>query len=301
MHILTIKQLQAGEYLGSKLRIEKTFKEEEKYIAYLASYQSEGLKIYGYLTIPKTEKPANGYPVIIFNRGYIDLKEYKTEWQYTRYVHFLASSGYIVFKSDYRGAGESEGEVENLMESGFAIDVLNGVASIKTLPEVDQKRIGVWGHSLGGDVSLKVILASKDIKAAVVWSAPLMPYDQSLKRWYDPKVLETLKPEEKEKRLEMLDKMVAKFGDPNTNPENYQEISPISHVKEINIPIEIHHGLLDDRVPVTNSENLHQALEALGKQTKLHLYKDGDHNLSGKELKEAMEKSIKFFNKYLKD
>lgn len=301
MHLLTIKQLQTGEYPGSELKIEKTLKEEEKYTAFLASYYSEGLKLYGYLTIPKGDKPEAGWPAILFNRGFIDLKEYKTEWQYTRYVHFLASAGYVVFKSDYRGAGDSEGEWENLMESGFAIDSLNALASLKNLPEVNQARIGVWGHSLGGDVTLKVILASKDIKVAVIWSAPLMPYDISLKRWYDPKNLETLKPEEREKRLQTLHQMVEQFGDPNTHPENYQAISPISHVEEIIIPIEIHHGLLDDRVPVSNSENLHQALGVLGKQTTLHLYPDGDHNLSGKELEEAMEKSIQFFDKYLKD
>ena len=159
MNILTIEQLKKRDYPGSDLKIEQELGEKDGYTAYLASYLSDGLKIYGYLTIPTGENPpANGWPAILFNHGYIPLDHFQTERQYVRYLEYLAKAGFVVFKPDFRGHGRSEGEPSSNFEGGYAIDALNAFESIKKLPEVDKTKIGVWGHSMGGDITLKVLL-----------------------------------------------------------------------------------------------------------------------------------------------
>src|SRR5205814_1073917 len=79
------------------------------YRQYVASYLSDGLKIFALLTVPNGAKPASGWPVIIFNHGYIPPTVYRTTERYVAYIDAFARSGYIVFKPDYRGFGSSQG------------------------------------------------------------------------------------------------------------------------------------------------------------------------------------------------
>ena len=117
----------------------------------LVSYESDGLKIYALLTVPNGDEPATGWPVVIFNHGYIPPAQYRTTERYVAYVDAFARNGYIVFRSDYRGHGSSEGEARGGYGSpDYTIDVLNAVSSIKRFPDADPNRIGMWGHSMGG-------------------------------------------------------------------------------------------------------------------------------------------------------
>ena len=97
-------------YPGSKITIEETLQPGSNYSRYRASYQSEGLKIYALLTVPNGEKPATGWPVIIFNHGFIPPDVYRTTERYLAYVDWLARNGYVVFRPDYRGHDQSEGQ-----------------------------------------------------------------------------------------------------------------------------------------------------------------------------------------------
>src|SRR5687767_8741267 len=85
-HPLTIEALRAGDYPGSDLIIEQTLTPGSNYKRYIASYKSEGLKIYGLLTIPNGQKPSTGWPVIIFNHGFIPPDVYQTTERYIAYT-----------------------------------------------------------------------------------------------------------------------------------------------------------------------------------------------------------------------
>ena len=109
-HPLEISAMRARDYPGSEIVIENVLDPGANYNRYYVSYLSEGLKIYALMTVPYGEKPATGWPVIIFNHGYIAPDVYKTTERYIAYVDQIARSGYIVFRSDYRGHDRSEGE-----------------------------------------------------------------------------------------------------------------------------------------------------------------------------------------------
>ena len=147
-HPLMIEVMRRRDYPGSELTIEETLSPGENYDRFIASYLSDGNRINALLTVPWGAPPPSGWPVIIFNHGWIPPDEYVTELRYVEYVNYLARSGYIVFRSDYRGHGNSEGEAGNPYgEPSYTIDVLNGMAAVLTRPDADPNRVGMWGHS----------------------------------------------------------------------------------------------------------------------------------------------------------
>jgi hypothetical protein len=75
MNILAARQ---KDYPGSAITIEETLEPGANYSRYIAWYVSDGLRIYGLLTIPDGEKPSTGWPAIVFNHGYIPPEVYKT-------------------------------------------------------------------------------------------------------------------------------------------------------------------------------------------------------------------------------
>src|SRR3972149_7689538 len=174
---LTIESMRARKYEGSDLKIEEELEPGANYNTYIASYSSDGLKIYGLLTIPNKIPPDEGFPVIIFNHGYIPPEEYKSDERYVAYIDGFARNGYVVFKPDYRGHGNSQGRPEGAYFSpAYTIDVLNAMRSVERYPNVNPDKIGMWGHSMGGHITLRTMVATPAIKAGVIWGGVVVSY-----------------------------------------------------------------------------------------------------------------------------
>jgi hypothetical protein len=94
---LTIPYLRNREYKSS-LGERKQAIETESYIGYLTSYNSDGLTVYGLLTIPKGDVPEGGYPALVFVHGYIPPQSYRTLENYNSYVDYLAKNGFVVLR-----------------------------------------------------------------------------------------------------------------------------------------------------------------------------------------------------------
>jgi dipeptidyl aminopeptidase/acylaminoacyl peptidase len=298
---LSIGAMRKRNYPGSDLVIEETLAPGSNYNQYIASYMSDGLKIYGLLTVPQGQKPKDGWPVIIFNHGYIPPEQYRTTERYVAYVDVFARNGYIVFKSDYRGNGSSGGQPEGAYYSpAYAVDVLNALSSLKRYPEADPNRIGMWGHSMGGNITLRdIVVDTKDIKAAVIWGGVVGSYDDLMNNWqrrvrYQPSQRELAQ------RNNYRQNLVSKYGTPQTNPQFWQAVDPTYYLSDITTPIQLHTGGNDEEVPVAFSANLQDKLEKIGKTVEYYNYPGGDHNISSPNFEPAMQRSIDFFNKYLK-
>ncbi|MBI2022027.1 alpha/beta fold hydrolase [Candidatus Daviesbacteria bacterium] len=288
------------QYPGSDLKIEETLETGSNYNQYIASYHSDGFKIFGLLTVPIGDKPKDGWPVIIFNHGYIPPAQYRTTERYVAYVDAFARSGYIVFKSDYRGNGSSEGQPEGAYYSpAYTTDVLNALSSIKKFKNVNPQKIGMWGHSMGGNITLRSMVITKDIKAGVIWAGVVASYEDLAKNWARSR---PWMPSQREQvfRRPGRQALIEKYGDFDKNPEFWNSISPIFFVKDISGPIQLHHGTEDEDVPLLFSQRLDEALKKEGKVVEVFTYQGDDHNLSA-NLGLALQRSIEFFNKYLKD
>ena len=174
---LQVEVMRQQSYPGSAIVIEQTLAPGSNYSRYVVSYLSDGYKIYALMTVPDGPKPATGWPAIIFNHGYIPPAQYRTTERYVAYQDAIARSGYIVFKSDYRGHGSSQGPPEGAYGyPGYTDDVLNALASVKAFKDADPNRIGMWGHSLGGQLTLRAMVVAQDIKAGVIWGGVVAPY-----------------------------------------------------------------------------------------------------------------------------
>jgi dipeptidyl aminopeptidase/acylaminoacyl peptidase len=296
-HPLTIPSMRDRSYPGSQVTIVETLSPGSNYNRYIASYQSEGLTIYALLTVPKGKKPSNGWPVIIFNHGYIEPDVYRTTERYVAYVDWLARSGYIVFRSDYRGHANSEGEARGAYGSpDYTVDVLNAVASMAQFPDADPNRIGMWGHSMGGYITLRSMVIDEKIKVGVIWAGVVGSYPDLFNRGTRTPVPDATP------RFRSLwrNEWIETYGSPEVNPEFWTSISANTYLVDLSGPVQLHHGTGDETVPVVNSEILYQEILEAGKTAELYLYPDDNHNLSN-SFSLAMQRTIAFFDKYLKD
>lgn len=298
-HPLQIAEMRKKEYPGSEITIEEELNPGSNYKQYIASYKSEGLKIYALLTVPHGDPPVGGWPVIVFNHGYIPPAEYSTTGRYASYTDAFSRNGYIVFKPDYRGHGDSEGNPEGAYYStAYTSDVLNAVASVKKYPSVNPDKIGMWGHSMGGSITLRSMVVTKDIKAGVIWAGVVASYDDMIKNWRRARPF-MLSESERAFRRPGRQTLIDKYGDTDKNPDFWQSISPIFFTKDISGPLQLHHGTSDNEVPILFSERLNEAMKASGKEVEFYTYDGDDHNLSG-NLSLALNRSVEFFNKFLK-
>ncbi len=297
-HPLSIESLRQGEYPGSDLIIEQTLDPGLNYQRYIVSYKSEGLKIYGLLTIPNGEAPKEGWPAIVFNHGYIPPSQYKTAERYVVYTDAFSRNGYVLLKPDYRGHGNSEGEASGGYGSnGYTIDVLNALSSLKKYPGVDTNRIGMWGHSMGGFITLRSMVVGKDIKAGVIWGGVVASYKDLLERWRRRSPLPSLPGNVRSSWRQTL---VEQYGAPEDNPDFWNSISANAYLKDISGPLQLHHGESDQSVPVSFSRTLEKQMQDAGEELEFFTYPGDDHNITA-NFGIAMQRSVEFFDRYLKN
>lgn len=293
---LSIEAMRARTFLGSDITIEQTLAPGSNYHRYYVSYRSDGLKIYALLTVPGGAKPASGWPVIVFNHGFIPPTLYRTTERYIAYVDAFASSGYIVLRSDYRGHDKSEGIASGGYGSpDYTVDVLNGLSSIRRYTDADPNRVGMWGHSMGGQVTLRSIVSVTDIKAAVIWAGVVASYPELIANWI---VRPGGAPVSGESRG-WRQGLVREYGTPQANPQFWNSISPNSYLAEGVPPVQLHHDTGDSEVPISMSAGLARELQAAGQTYEYYTYPGDDHNISA-AFNVAMSRSIAFFDRYVK-
>jgi dipeptidyl aminopeptidase/acylaminoacyl peptidase len=294
---LTIDYLRGLEYPGSEIVVEETLSPGVNYDRYVVSYRSEGLKQYALLTVPQGEQPSRGWPAIVFNHGYIPPEVYRTTERYVAYVDGFARNGYVVFRPDYRGHGFSEGEARGAYGNpDYTIDVLNGLASLKRLDYVDPDRIGMWGHSMGGYITLRAMVTRDDIKAGVVWAGVVASYPDLVERWNRQRPVASVTPAARRWRAQLLEQ----YGTPEENPEYWASISANSYLADLSGPLQIHHGTADADVPVEFSVKLFDQIKAAGGPGEIFTYLDDDHNIS-QSLGTAIQRSVAFFDEHVKN
>lgn len=297
LHPMSIAAMRAGSYPGSEITIVKELDRGLNYRRYYAYYLSEGLKIYALLTIPNGDPPEGGFPAIVFNHGYIPPNVYRTTERYLAYVDEIAKAGYVVFRIDYRGHDASEGEATGAYGSpGYQIDVLNAVASIKQLAGVNPDKIGMWGHSMGGYLTLRTMVISKDVKVGVIWAGVVASYTDLVYNW---RRTGAFTPSASSTGRGWRSAWIEQYGTPEQNPVFWDSVSATSYLGDLSGPIELHHGTLDEDVPLAFSIRLAELARQAGKTANLYTYEGDNHNIS-KYFSTAMRQTIAFFDSVLK-
>ncbi len=93
--------------------------------------------------------------------------------------------------------------------------------------------------------------------------------------------------------------LAQQYGSPEENPEFWRNVSPINYVSDLSGPIQLHHGTLDEDVPLEFSELLFYEILEAGKYVELHKYEGDNHNISN-YFSQAMQRTIEFFDRFVK-
>jgi dipeptidyl aminopeptidase/acylaminoacyl peptidase len=300
---LTIEYLRNLKITGSEITFERELDHRPNYRQYIASYISEGDKIYGLLTIPTGDPPEGGFKAIVFNHGYIPPTTYRTTERYTAYVDYLARSGFVVFKIDYRGNGQSQGEPSgSYFSPGYTIDAIAALKSLQTLDIVDPHGIGMWGHSMAGNLVLRAMLIEPDIKAGVIWAGAVYSYDDFVKYGINDN---TYRPPATPEDQEGSDRrggsrlIIDTYGRPDTRVDYWKAVSLTENIEYLNSPIQLHHAQDDTVVNIGYSFDLAVVLKENGKEYEFYPYEGGGHNLISPYFEQAMQRTVEFFRNNL--
>lgn len=289
---LTIPYLRKQEFPGSDVEVIRQVSENANYTSYVASYKSEGLTIYGLLTKPKGDEPESGFPAVVFVHGYIPPLSYKTTEKYGDYVDYLARNGLVVFKIDLRGHGESEGEPGGAyFSSDYIFDTLNARSSLKKLSYVNSSKVGLWGHSMAGNVVLRSMTVDPTIPAGVIWAGAVYTYTDMRELGIQDGSYQPSQNPNRNRRQELMDRV----GDVSANNEFWKMVIPTNYVSDLLGVVEIHHAINDDVVSVEYGRNLQKILEDAGKKSRLYEYTNGGHNISSPAFGSAMSRTVKTF------
>jgi dienelactone hydrolase len=239
-------------------------------------YASDGLQISGFIFKPKASA-SKKLPVVIFNRGGVGEQAVigPGNFNYLYEMHRLASEGFVVLASQYRGVAGAGGRDE--VGGADTDDVLNLFPLVKSLNYVDMDRIFMWGYSRGALMTLQAMRQGVPIRAAVVVGAPT---DIAAATRNNPVLAQFFRDTwpDYDKRKE----------------EHATNRSPVLWANQLNAPLLILNGGADVAVRPTQAMALALKLEELQKPYELVIYAGDDHEISTYR-EDRLRKTIDWF------
>lgn len=295
---MTIPYLRRQNF-ESKLGEQVEIDQNSAYTSYLTNYQSEGLRINGLLTKPQGEAPSGGWPAIVFVHGYIPPAQYSTTGPaYSAYVDYFASRGFAVLKIDLRGHGDSEGEAGGgYFGSDYIVDTLHAYSALQNTDFVNPKKIGLWGHSMAGNILLRSIAAKPEIPAVSIWAGAVFSYTDREKYGINDASFQmgSLSPNRQSRRRELI----AKYGEPSEKSEFWRQVAPTNYLGDLKGAIQLNHAVDDSVVDIGYSRDLNTLLDKTSVPHELNEYPSGGHDIEGASFIEAIENTVEFYKKYL--
>ena len=278
----TFENLRKRVYLGSTIEKGRDLFKHDLYTPMLFTYEVEGKNISGQINVPKGTVPFGGWPVVVMLRGYVDQEMYKIGMGTKNAAGYFASNGYVTLAPDFLGYGESDMPPDNVFEERFSrpVQVMELMASIKSLDKADESIISIWGHSNGGQLALSVLeISGKDYKTSL-WAPVSKPFPYSILYFTD----------EFDDEGKALRKVLAGLE----AQYEIEQYDMTKYLEWIEAPIQIHQGTIDDAVPLEWSLELNERLKLLEKQVELYQYPGADHNLVG-AWDVAMKRTLEWF------
>lgn len=224
--------------------------------------------------------PAKRYPVVVYVYGGPAAQSVKRVWA-PDFNQYLAQQGFVVFSLDNRGTprrGAAFGGALYRKQGTVEIaDQLEGVKWLKSQPWVDGAKIGVYGWSNGGYMTLMMLAKASDQYACGAAGAPVTDWGL-----YDSHYTERY------------------MGLPKSNPDGYREGRVLEHLDGLTSRLLLIHGMADDNVLFTNSTVLMSALQQRGRPFELMTYPGAKHGLRGRDNLHRLRLTEDFFERCLK-
>jgi dipeptidyl-peptidase-4 len=222
---------------------------------------SEGVELNGAMLKPPDFDPANKYPVFMYVYGGPNSQTVIDSWNFG-WDNYLAQEGYIVVTVDGRGTGARGEQFRKMtylqMGKYETIDQVEAAKYLGTLPYVDPERIGIWGWSFGGYLTLMCMTKGEGIFKMGIAVAPVTSW-----RYYDNIYTERF------------------MRKPQDNPNGYDENSPLNFSDKFQGKLLIIHGTGDDNVHVQNTLEFTERLVQANKDYSVLLYTNRNHGIYG--------------------
>ncbi|MAK71166.1 MAG: S9 family peptidase [Idiomarinaceae bacterium] len=240
----------------------------------------DGQTLYYQLTKPANFDAEKQYPVLVYVYGGPGVQVVDKGFG-SLFLQYMAQQGYVVFSLDNRGSANRgkafEAPIYRNMGTPEVADQVRGVEYLRTLDFVDPARIGIYGHSYGGYMTLMSMFKAPDYFAAGVSGAPVT--DWSL---YDTHYTERY------------------MGMPQDG-DAYQNASVFPYADGLQGDLLMYHGMADDNVLFTHSTKLYKQLQDNQQQFQMMNYPGKKHSLNGTATKIHRHQLIHdFFQQTLK-
>ncbi len=243
----------------------------------------DGKLLYGRLIKPANFHSGEKYPAVVVVYGGPGVQDVTNSWggpDWDR-MQVLAAHGFVIWELDNRGSAGRGHAFETPLFRRFGktelADQLEGVRYLLAQGFVDPARVGIYGWSYGGFMTLYSLLNAPDVFRAGIAGAPVTNW-----RNYDTIYTERY------------------LGLPAENAEGYRASSPVSYAANLKSKLLIVHNIEDDNVLFQNTVQITDALEQAGKLFDLSIYTGKSHGVTGPVRKQLLETVTDFFEKNLK-
>jgi len=243
----------------------------------------DGARLYARLVKPADFDPKKRYPVIVYVYGGPHAQVVTNRWGVTSPLdHLFAQEGFLVWSLDNRGSSGRghawESTVfENLGRRELE-DQLDGVGYLKSLPYVDGDRLGIWGWSYGGYMTLYALTHAPEVFKCGAAGGPVTDW-----KFYDSIYTERY------------------MRTPQENAQGYKTSSPLEAADKLQARLLLIHGTDDDNVHMQNTMNFVEGLVHAGRPFELYLQPGQKHGFAGPVIRSYLnERLLSFFKENLK-
>jgi dipeptidyl-peptidase-4 len=246
---------------------------------FLTVKSRDGVQLNASIIKPPDFHPQTKYPVLVYTYGGPHAQVVRNGWGGANFLwhQLMAQKGYIIFSLDNRGSGGRghafETPLHFRMGAQELLDQRDGVQYLKALPYVDSNRIGVWGWSYGGYMTLHAMFEAGDDFKAGFAGGPVTDW-----RYYDTIYTERY------------------LGLPQKNEKGYQDSSPVKYAIQLKGKLLIAHGTGDDNVHFANTLAVINDLIEAGKYVEVLAFPGRGHGVSDPPARRVlMQRVTQFF------
>jgi dipeptidyl-peptidase-4 len=242
---------------------------------------ADGQALYYRVFKPAHFDPAKRYPAIVDVYGGPGVQRVLDSWTGASFTQILTRAGYVVFQLDNRGSAARgtafQAPIQGHLGEVEVADQVQGARWLSAQGYVDPARIGVWGWSYGGYMTLMLMFKEPELFKVGISGAPVT--DWSL---YDTHYTERY------------------LGKPQDNAAGYETSAVFRYAKDLRGKLLVMHGMSDDNVLFLNSTKLFRRLQDLGKPFDIMVYPGGKHGLIRQhDGRHAYATILAFFNSNL--
>jgi dipeptidyl-peptidase 4 len=246
---------------------------------FLTVKSRDGVQLNASIIKPPDFHPQKKYPVLVYTYGGPRAQVVRNAWGGANFLwhQLMAQKGYIIFSLDNRGSAGRGHAFETPLHFRMGAEELSdqrdGVQYLKSLPYVDSNRIGIWGWSYGGHMTLHAMFEAGDDFKVGFAGGPVTDW-----RYYDSIYTERY------------------LGLPQKNGKGYQDSSPVKYASQLKGKLLIAHGTGDDNVHFANTLAVINDLIEAGKYVEVLAFPGRGHGVSDPPARRVlMQRVTQFF------